>query len=291
MFSHGTGDNGGFQNIRLSFSEDRTAVEHPRTLQPIQRESSTQVKSLIMRFNSTSENHAIDPQTNLFMCQKPIIAVKLVPVRPNQPISHSDPSFKSSGIPYHQTNAAGSCARKISGAVGEGVETDCRSELPLLLPAELGPGLPNDDGFALLITDDRDCLTSMSSDSDISSRPLTLNFTDGSRHLPKPSMDRRALTPQLRSVSEIDAEGNLMSNPSTVGGLIFLLAPVLACLFLSVLTSTLLFPLFTFARSGGWLGERLPQWLFAVRMVSDIFGRVLAKQLSHTSIFSLQVRF
>eukprot|EP00884_Botryococcus_braunii_P012171 jgi/Botrbrau1/20955/Bobra.0135s0074.2 len=51
--------------------------------------------------------------------------------------------------------------------------------------------------------------------------------------------------------------------------------PAALCLFLSIATSILVFPFFTYVRSSGWLGNMLMQALFAARLVGDVAGRFL----------------
>lgn len=63
---------------------------------------------------------------------------------------------------------------------------------------------------------------------------------------------------------------------STLKSVAWNVAPVALCLWSSMTVSVMLFPVFTVVRSSGALGCMLPQALFAVRMVSDISGRVLA---------------
>ena len=63
---------------------------------------------------------------------------------------------------------------------------------------------------------------------------------------------------------------------STLKSVAWRVAPLALCLWSSVTVSVMLFPVFTVVRSSGALGCMLPQALFAARMVSDIFGRVLA---------------
>ncbi|KAK9828283.1 hypothetical protein WJX74_007233 [Apatococcus lobatus] len=53
--------------------------------------------------------------------------------------------------------------------------------------------------------------------------------------------------------------------------------PAAFSLFLSVGTSILVFPFFTFVPTSGWLGSMLPQVLFAARTIADIVGRLIPR--------------
>mmetsp|Transcript_22046 Transcript_22046/g.48132 ORF Transcript_22046/g.48132 Transcript_22046/m.48132 type:complete len:479 (+) Transcript_22046:161-1597(+) len=65
------------------------------------------------------------------------------------------------------------------------------------------------------------------------------------------------------------------------------ISPAALSIFLSVGTSMVIFPFFTYMRSTGLFGDRLAQVLFYVRLISDILGRVVPKRLQATSIRGL----
>eukprot|EP00798_Chlamydomonas_sp_ICE-L_P014566 gene14566-20607_t len=65
------------------------------------------------------------------------------------------------------------------------------------------------------------------------------------------------------------------------------ISPAMFAMFLSVGTSMIVFPFFTFMHSTGLLHERLPQVLFYVRLIGDILGRVVPTRLQATTIRSL----
>ncbi|GAX81468.1 hypothetical protein CEUSTIGMA_g8897.t1 [Chlamydomonas eustigma] len=66
-------------------------------------------------------------------------------------------------------------------------------------------------------------------------------------------------------------------------------APAAISIFLSVGTSMLVFPFFTYVQSTGLFGERLAQVLFYVRLIGDIVGRLLPPFLKDTTAKELLV--
>ncbi|GLC52618.1 hypothetical protein PLESTB_000649700 [Pleodorina starrii] len=63
--------------------------------------------------------------------------------------------------------------------------------------------------------------------------------------------------------------------------------PAALSITLSVGTSMLIFPFFTYMTSTGLLGERLPQVLFYIRLVGDIAGRLVPRRLQATTVRKL----
>ncbi|GIM13312.1 hypothetical protein Vretimale_16452 [Volvox reticuliferus] len=63
--------------------------------------------------------------------------------------------------------------------------------------------------------------------------------------------------------------------------------PAAICISISVGTSMLIFPFFTYMTSTGLLGERLAQVLFYIRLVGDILGRVVPRRMQATTVRKL----
>ncbi|GIL58218.1 hypothetical protein Vafri_13282 [Volvox africanus] len=63
--------------------------------------------------------------------------------------------------------------------------------------------------------------------------------------------------------------------------------PAAMCITISVGTSMLIFPFFTYMTSTGLLGERLAQVLFYIRLVGDILGRLVPRRLQTTTVRNL----
>jgi len=92
------------------------------------------------------------------------------------------------------------------------------------------------------------------------------------------------------SMTQSPPVGRDASGPLSAAALVLVLARIELCLFASVVTSIALFPLMTFVRSSGLLGNLLPQALFAARICSDILGRVLARTMSQPTLAFVEVR-
>ncbi|GFR41593.1 hypothetical protein Agub_g2316 [Astrephomene gubernaculifera] len=65
--------------------------------------------------------------------------------------------------------------------------------------------------------------------------------------------------------------------------------PAATAISISVGTSMLIFPFFTFMHSTGLLGIRLPQVLFYIRLVGDIAGRMVPRRLQVTTVRRLML--
>ncbi|EFJ41398.1 hypothetical protein VOLCADRAFT_98621 [Volvox carteri f. nagariensis] len=65
--------------------------------------------------------------------------------------------------------------------------------------------------------------------------------------------------------------------------------PAAACITISVGTSMLIFPFFTYMTSTGLLGERLAQVLFYIRLVGDILGRMVPRRLQMLDLAAFMV--
>ncbi|KAL6763078.1 hypothetical protein V8C86DRAFT_2507052 [Haematococcus lacustris] len=61
------------------------------------------------------------------------------------------------------------------------------------------------------------------------------------------------------------------------------ISPAMLAIFLSVGTSMLVFPFFTFVRSTGLLSDRLAQVLFYIRLLGDVVGRLAPRRLQASS--------
>jgi hypothetical protein len=80
-----------------------------------------------------------------------------------------------------------------------------------------------------------------------------------------------------------DDANSKLSRDSSLVSIAWKVSPAALSIFLSVGTSMLVFPLFTFVRSTGLLGDRLAQVLFYVRLIGDIAGRLVPRRMQITS--------
>ena len=103
-----------------------------------------------------------------------------------------------------------------------------------------------------------------------------------SNHSPGSALDAMESGKMSREADNSD-DNSKLTRDTSLGSIAWKVAPAALSIFLSVGTSMLVFPLFTFVRSTGLLGDRLAQVLFYVRLVGDIAGRVVPKRLQITS--------